>query len=212
MTKCVNRSSPLFKKLKNWLGTTSRAEDAVIKYTRFRKGNLDEYIIPTLEEYSKYLEYWANTKYKDMVNYLSQTEQPTLEGFLAESKGVIHKWKPEFERSGRLVVSKGIEFLADSNKAFQTRLQQVNLQAVKKLEQQFPDLITVNKGLNEYYTVDIQFPATIKKTETGVKQVDYSEQLSIFDNDYPQFKWLNNDEKLSLIQEIDKGTIDSTCL
>lgn len=218
---CVNTNLPVFKNLESWLGTKSRAEDAVIVYTKFRGS--DNYIIPTVTEYSKFLEVQANKIYKNVVDYLEKGN-PTLQGLLDNSKKLLHKWEPEFKRTGDLVITKGIEFNPDLTQQAKTRIGQINLDIVKQLEARYPDYFKINKGIGEYYTLSVTLPE-LKKTVPSVPITDigtgfeyggeifnsYEEALKEFNSDYPQYEWLNAEQRVMFLRDIDKGLIGSIC-
>lgn len=220
-TKCVNTSLPLFRNLSTWLSSVERAKSAVIAYSKFRGSS--DYIIPTIQEYSTFLEVQANRIGKDVIDYLDNNT-PTINGLLEVSKKLLHKWEPEYKRTGNLVITKGVEFNPDLSEQAKNRIQQVNLKVARQLETKYPEYFEVNKGLGNYYTLTVNFPE-LKKTLPSLPIKDigtgfeyggeifntYEEALKEFNTDYPQYEWLNTEQKTMLLYNIDKNLIGSIC-
>lgn len=216
---CVNKGLPLFRNLARWAGTKV-AEDGVIAYTKFRKGDTIDYIYPTIAEYSTYMQVKANNQAKQVVELINNGA--TLKEVLDKLTGIIHKYEPVFNKTGRYTITKGIEFDKEEKKAYNTRKLQVNVEAMKNLESAFPEIFTVTKDFANNYSVSIDLPTAnvgnnINQLGENTFEVSgeiyptYEDALNSFKEDYNNLDWLNKDQQITLLQTINKGSIDSTC-
>jgi hypothetical protein len=217
---CVNKGLPLFRSLALWAGTKV-AEDGVIAYTKFRTGKDSiNYVYPTITEYSKYMQVKANNQAKQVAELINNGT--TLQEVLDNLVGIIHKYEPVFNKTGKYTITRGIEFDKEEKKAYNTRKLQVNVDTMKNLESAFPEVFTVTKDFANNYSVEIDLPVTTvgnSINQLGENQFEvageiyptYEDALNSFKEDYNNLDWLNKDQQITLLQTINKGSIDSTC-